>query len=268
MLSAQAADFSGLPEVLTGQYRAVAAQPYLQSRDAYRSERCRVSLYLPATNASFPTLVWLHGGGLTGGAAHLPEGLREQGIGVAVVEYRLAPQASVTEIIDDAAAAVAWVMDTIPAYGGSDSLVFVAGHSAGGYLTSMIVMDSTRLLSFGVSPQQLAGAVPLSGHTVTHFTERAARQLSDTQIVADSLAPIFYVRDRTPPVRLITGDRDLELLGRYEENAFFWRMMRVAGHPDCELFELEGYGHNMVVPAMPLVVEFVHQRARNPSSGF
>ena len=40
---------------------------------------------------------------------------------------------------------------------------------------------------------------------------------------------------------LITGDRELELLGRYEENAYFMRMMKVAGHKETKLYELDGY---------------------------
>jgi hypothetical protein len=34
----------------------------------------------------------------------------------------------------------------------------------------------------------------------------------------------------TPPLVLITGDGELEMLGRYEENAYRYRMMKVAGH--------------------------------------
>ena len=33
------------------------------------------------------------------------------------------------------------------------------------------------------------------------------------------------------------------MLGRYEENAYFWRMMRVAGHPDVRIYEFDGFDH-------------------------
>ena len=39
-------------------------------------------------------------------------------------------------------------------------------------------------------------------------------------------------------------------LGRYEENACFMRMLKVAGHKDVTLYELQGYGHGMVEPAI------------------
>ena len=61
----------------------------------------------------------------------------------------------------------------------------------------------------------------------------------------------------------VTGDRDLELLGRYEENAYMWRMMKVVEHPDVELHELDGYNHGqMAQPAHPLLLRFVKRIVR------
>ena len=72
--------------------------------------------------------------------------------------------------------------------------------------------------------------------------------------VVDEFAPLFHVRADAPPFLLITGDREQELLGRYEENAYLMRMLRVSGHEQVRLYELEGYGHRMVEPAIPLVL--------------
>jgi hypothetical protein len=47
------------------------------------------------------------------------------------------------------------------------------------------------------------------------------------------------------------------MLGRYEENAYMMRMMKVVGHPDTRLLEMDGYGHNMLTPAFPLLVREV-----------
>lgn len=57
---------------------------------------------------------------------------------------------------------------------------------------------------------------------------------------------------------LITADRERELLGRYEENAFFWRMTQEVGHPSTQIFELDGYNHgSMPAGAHPLLLSFV-----------
>lgn len=96
---------------------------------------------------------------------------------------------------------------------------------------------------------------------ITHFTIRAARGIPEKQPVVDAFAPLFHVRPDAPPILLVTGDRERELLGRYEECRYFWRMMRLAGHPAIDLHELEGFDHGgMVEPALPLVLRFIRER--------
>ena len=57
---------------------------------------------------------------------------------------------------------------------------------------------------------------------------------------------------------VITGDRELELLGRYEENAYLLRMMKLTGHTKTTLFELQGFDHGgMAEPAFPLLLKEV-----------
>ena len=77
------------------------------------------------------------------------------------------------------------------------------------------------------------------------------------QPIVDKYAPLFHVRADAPPLLLITGDREREMLGRYEENAYFYRMMKVAGHKETQLFEMDGYGHGMTEPAFPLLINEV-----------
>jgi hypothetical protein len=78
----------------------------------------------------------------------------------------------------------------------------------------------------------IAGLAPLSGHTITHFTIRSERGISPLTPVVDELAPLYHVRSDAPPVLLVTGDRELEMFGRYEENAYLARMFKLAGHTD------------------------------------
>jgi acetyl esterase/lipase len=225
---------------------------------AYMRERCVLDLYYPTDVSGFPTVVWFHAGGLTSGEKWIPEGFRDQGIAVVAVNYRLSPQVKSPAYVEDAAAAVAWCLENIEQYGGARDKVVLSGHSAGGYLTSMVGLDKRWLEAHGFDANELAGLAPISGHTVTHFTVRAERGIEGTRVIVDDMAPQYHVRSDAPPVLLITGDREKELLGRYEENAFFWRMMRVVGHPDVQIKELEGFDHGGVVhPAQPLVLDFV-----------
>jgi len=224
----------------------------------YIHERCKLDVYHPTNRKGFDTVVWFHGGGLTGGKKSVPEQLKQQGVAVVAVNYRLSPKVKSPVWIEDAAAAVAWTINHIASYGGDGDRVFVSGHSAGGYLTSMIGLDKRWLAAHDIDADSLAGLIPFSGHTITHFTVRKERGIVGTQPIIDDLAPLYHVRKDAPPLLLITGDRDTEMLGRYEENAYLWRMMDEVGHPATELYELEGFNHGqMAVPAHPLLLRFM-----------
>jgi len=231
----------------------------LRQSDEYISERCVLDLYYPKNKKGFATIVWFHGGGLTGGSKELPEELKGKEIGIVGVNYRLYPKVHAPTYIEDAAAAVSWVFNNIPDYGGDSSLIFISGHSAGGYLTSMIGLDKRWLGAHHIDANRIAGLIPFSGHTITHFTVREERGIPGTRAIIDDLAPLYHVRPDAPPLLLITGDRELELLGRYEENAYLMRMMKVVGHTETRIYELAGYGHGMTGPAFPLLMEEVHR---------
>lgn len=226
----------------------------VKSGNKYIAERCVLDVYYPEKNTGSAVVIWFHGGGLSGGSKEIPVQLREKGLCVVGVNYRLTPRAKVTECVDDAAAAVAWVFKNIDKYGGDPGRIYVSGHSAGGYLAAMVGLDKTRLNRYELDANQIAGLIPFSGQMITHFAERKSRGIADTQPVVDQLAPLYFVRPDAAPLLLITGDRELEMLGRYEENAYMMRMMKVCGHKDTHLLELQGYGHGMAEPAFPLLL--------------
>lgn len=231
-------------------------------------QHCRLDLYHPAGSGDFSTLVWFHGGGLTGGHREFPPALLNQGIAVVAVDYRLSPDVKAPVWIEDAAAAVAWVFRNIETRGGSRKRIFVGGHSAGGYLTTMVGLDRRWLAAEEIDANEIAGLVSCSGHAITHFTVRGERGIDRRQPVVDGLAPLFHVRGDAPPLLLLTGDRDLEMLGRYEETAYFWRMMKVAGHSRTELIELEGLDHGqMLEPALQRLLKFIADTDRETPRG-
>ena len=231
--------------------------------DVYARERCQLDVYHPVGASAVPTVIWFHGGGLTGGNRSVPSALKGQGIIVVAVDYRLSPKAKAPAYIEDAAAAVAWTFKNIARYGGDTNRIFLSGHSAGGYLASLITLDRRWLAVHGVDPDRLAGLVPFSGQSITHFAIREERGMARTRPLIDDLAPVYHVRNDAPPMLLISGDRNHELLGRYEESAYFWRMLKEVGHPSVELLELQGYDHGqMAEPAFPLLLRFIRQQGK------
>lgn len=259
--------FFSLPPLLVfaqdaeGNYIFQENLPYrVDLQDEYAKERCRLDIYYPTHVDSFATVVWFHGGGIKAGQKHIPELLMEQGIAVVAPNYRLHPKVEAPTYIEDAAAAVAWVFNNIESFGGMREFVFVSGHSAGGYLASMVGLDTTYLQVHGWDANDIAGLIPYSGHAITHFTVRTEMGLDWDQPIIDRFAPIFHGRSDAPPYIIISGDRELELFGRYEEVAYQARMLKLIGHLNVELYELEGYNHgNMPEGGHPILLRSVRR---------
>ena len=111
------ANASGL--VASAQVRVVKDLAYKpDAATDYERERCKLDLYLPNRAAAFPTIVWFHGGGLQNGdkareiEVHAGQRFAENGIALASVNYRLHPQAHFPAYVEDAAAAVAFVISS------------------------------------------------------------------------------------------------------------------------------------------------------------
>lgn len=240
----------------------ISYYPASAKADVYREERCKLDIYYPKNKTNSSTIVWFHGGGLTGGNKEMPRELMGKGFIVIAVGYRLSPKVPVKDIIEDATAAVAWAFNNVTSYRGNNKLIFVSGHSAGAYLGMMLTLDKKYLSKYKIDADAIAGLIPFSGQAITHFTVRQERKIKDVQPIIDEYAPLYHVRATAPPMLLLTGDREMEMLGRYEENAYLARMMKLAGSKTTVLHELQGYGHNMVYPAIPLLIDEVNRLSK------
>ncbi len=226
--------------------------------DAYVKERCVLDVYHPDTEG-FATLVFLHGGGLVRGNKKIPEEFQGAGIAVVAPNYRLNPKVHAPVYIEDAAAAVAWVFTHIKEYGGDPDKIFVSGHSSGAYLAAMVGLDKRYLEAHGIDANRIAGLMISSSQASTFFRVKMERGIDPRQPIVDDLAPLFHARADAPPLLLMTGDRELEILGHYEENALLARVMKDMGHQDCRLLEFDGYGHGITIPGFPMMLKEIER---------
>ena len=236
--------------------------------DSYLVERSKLDIYYPKNVEKFPTVIFFHGGGLRAGNKNIPQFLKEKNIAVVTPNYRLSPKVKAPKYIEDAAASVAWVFNNIEKYGGDKNLIFVSGNSAGGYLTSLIGLDKKYLAKHNIDANDIAGLIPVTGHAITHFTVRDEMGIDALKPVIDDFAPLYHVRPDAPPILLLTGNRELELLGRYEENAYLMRMLKLSGHKEVEHLEFDGYGHGISIPAMPVLLRKVNQLTERIRSSY
>jgi acetyl esterase/lipase len=223
--------------------------PYLgdNERSTYALEKCQLDLYYPKGKSGYATLVWFHGGGLTGGNRQSGEALARRftasGVAVVLAGYRLSPKVKNPVWTEDAAAAVAWTVHHIGNYKGDPKKVFVGGHSAGGYLTGLVSLDQKYLAKHGVPLGKIAGLIPIAGQMVTHSTVR--KENGKTKPYSDEYAPMHHARADSPPWLVIVGDKDSR--DRIKESEDFTAAMKKAGSRNVDLEIVPGRNHGSIV---------------------
>lgn len=223
-----------------------------QKNLAYSSvdERCKLDVYRPAEGHDLPCLLWFHGGGLTAGTKDdagtvaTARALAQNGIVVATINYRLSPKHPYPAYLDDTAAAFHWIKQHASEHQASDKKIHLAGHSAGGYLVTMLASDPRWLRKQGDKIEDIAGIVSLSGQMVTHFTIRAERGIADTTIIVDQDAPMHYAKNPCAPQLILYAEQDMAM--RAEENVLYLSARKAAGHANVRGWMVKGSDHGNI----------------------
>jgi arylformamidase len=216
------------------------AQAYVEQATALRDEaiqrtRClpdlaygshpqqRLDLYLPRDGSArgLPVLVCFHGGRWSMGYKELlsfmaPAVLDFPALFVSA-DHRLAPEARFPAQPEDCAAAVAWTYRHIAEYGGDASRIFVAGHSSGGHLASLIAVRPNFLAGLGMPSDAIKGCFPISATFDLVFP--SAPPGSEEALILDTLlerredarlaSPLRHVAGLRTPFYIVYGSRDL-----------------------------------------------------------
>ena len=100
-----------------------------------------LDLFLPK-ETSAPLLIFIHGGYWQsldkGDFSFLAPAFIERGIAFASLNYTLAPDASIGQMVEEVGRAVAWLRENADRYGLDPARFGISGHSAGGHLACMV----------------------------------------------------------------------------------------------------------------------------------
>jgi len=151
-----------------------------------------------------PVLFFIHGGAWRFGDKSLYFGLgnrfASEGILCVIPGYRLAPKYPHPAQIEDVAAAFAWTVKNIEQYGGDPKRIYVAGHSAGGHLCSLLTLDEKHLKKHGLSPDIIKGTITHSGvYDLIVIGDSQSSVFGKDEAVRRDASPLFHVRKTESP---------------------------------------------------------------------
>lgn len=175
----------------------------------------KLDIYLPKGKTNVPVFFFVHGGAWTSGdrAQYPPLGNRYAGEGIATVvpSYRLGPKNKFPAQIEDVAAAFAWTVKHIADLGGDTNRIYIGGHSAGGHLSSLLLMNPKWLKGVGVSPDVIKGVITLSG--VYDMSEGKDNVFGTDPELRREASPLFHVRKVDAPFLVTYCEWDYYPLG-------------------------------------------------------
>jgi acetyl esterase/lipase len=163
----------------------------------------------------FPLLLFAHGGAWRFGSkdwhAYLGATLTSQGIGAAVINYRLSPAVKHPEHVRDVARAFAWVRKQAGELGADPGRLYVSGHSAGAHLVALLALDPRYLKAEGLAPSHIRGVVGISGPYAL-VGRLFSEVFGEDEAARQAAFPLNHVRDQPaaqiPPFLILYAERD------------------------------------------------------------
>lgn len=248
---------------------------YVEGKDA-DPEKHKLDLYLPKGHKEFPSIFFVHGGTWRSGDRKLygPLGqvFAKNGIGMAAISYRLSPKVQHPAHIQDVAKAFAWTNKNIAKHGGRTDQLFVAGHSAGGHLVSLLATDESYLKAEQLGIDSIKGVVGMSG-VYTIRPGRFTNVFGTDEKVAREASPLTHVNGKQPPFLLIYADKDYETLDKMAEDMC---AALLKAKVESNLIKVPDRDHISIIvktatnpddPAAKAILDFVAKHAAPASNG-
>jgi arylformamidase len=163
---------------LVPEHPQIIARWISESAKTRATTRCELDLeygtsYLEKLDLFFPEgpskalLVFIHGGYWRSldknDFSFLAPGFTKQGITVATINYGLAPQLRIDDIVRQSRVAITWLAQNARRYGADANQIYVSGHSAGGHLAAMMAATHWPSVSTILPMDLIKGAICISG---------------------------------------------------------------------------------------------------------
>ena len=161
-----------------------------------------------------------------------------RGVAWIVPNYRLAPETSLPDIVEDAQASLDWVISNADAHGIDVTQIHLIGNSAGAHLAAMV---ATRF-----PPERIASLTLVSGlyDLLPLLDEEPNNWLNLNVGSARAMSPVHHLPPSELPVTVCCGGAETEAFRL--QSSEFAEALRANGNP-VDHFESPGRNHMEII---------------------
>jgi acetyl esterase/lipase len=164
-----------------------------------------------------PILIFVHGGywnsGRKGTYDLLGRNFARKGVVTVIPDYTLSPNASYDEMTKEIAAVIKWIQLNSSTYKGNPKQIFITGHSAGGHLAALAVMNP----KYGIETKTVSGIIlnDAAGLNMKDYLEKNPptdeynyiRTWTTNPENWKAASPIYFIDKSTPPFLIYVGEQ-------------------------------------------------------------
>jgi len=192
---------------------------YIVSSDKNSVPDPKLNVFIPrkASAKLLPVLIFVHGGNWDSGRKGiydlLGRNFAKKGIITIIPNYTLSPDANYYVMTKQIAAAIVWAKNNASKYNGDPNQIFITGHSAGGHLGALAVMNP----KYGIDPKSISGIIlnDAAGLDMKNYLEENPPTAKSNYLTTwteepqqwKDASPIYFLNENTPPFLIYVGDK-------------------------------------------------------------
>ena len=216
----------------------------------------------PSLQPSSKTLVFIHGGYWhkwdKSSFQFIGTAFSNYGITTVLINYPLAPEVSIDQISASCRLAIYWIYQNISTYNGDPGQLYIAGHSAGGHLSAMLLATDWKL--FNLIPDLIKGVCVISGlfNLIPIFLSDINNSLKMGMETALRNSPVHLLPATQCPLSIVVGGNETnEFLEQSKELYTCWKESISA-----EMMPIQGLNHYSIVETILDPQSCLHQAMR------
>jgi arylformamidase len=192
---------------------------YMQSSDKTTLVTPNLNVFVPKKFKKTPSavLIFVHGGNWNTGNKEtynlMGRNFAARGVVTVIPDYTLSPFADYDVMTKEIAAVIQWTKENISKYNGDPTQVFITGHSAGGQLGALAVMNP----KYGIDSASISGIIlnDAAGLDMKHYLQENPPTAMDDYLTTwtnelenwQQASPIYFLDKNTPPFLIYVGDK-------------------------------------------------------------